>query len=96
MAASLSTGFGLETTAMSSTRPSWAMRAVISTSPDTPAARIAKDGLVEDIAVVSSPNPVLSEAAIQAISGWEFDATLLNCMAVEAKIEIRTRFELTP
>jgi TonB family protein len=59
-------------------------------------ARIAKDGLVEDIAVVSSPNPVLSEAAIQAISGWEFDATLLNCMPVDAKIEIRTRFELTP
>jgi TonB family protein len=59
-------------------------------------ARIAKDGLVDDIAVVSSPNPVLSDAAIQAISRWEFDSTLLNCLPVDTKIEIRTRFELTP
>ena len=59
-------------------------------------ARISKDGLLDDIAVVSSPDPAFTDAAIQAVSRWEFDATLLNCMAVDTRLAVRVQFELTP
>jgi TonB family protein len=60
------------------------------------AARIGKDGLVDDIAITSSPHPALSEAAIEAVSRWEFDATLLNCLPTEVQMTVSVSFELTP
>ena len=59
-------------------------------------ARISKDGLLDDLAVVSTPDPAFSDAAIQAVSRWEFDATLLNCMAVDTRLAVRVQFDLEP
>jgi TonB family protein len=57
-------------------------------------ARIGKDGLVEDIAVASATHPAFSEAAIQAVNAWEFDATLLNCVPTAVKMTVQVRFDL--
>ena len=59
-------------------------------------ARIAKDGLVDGITVVSTANPALSDAAIQAVTRWEFDSVLLNCMPTEARMVVHVRFALEP
>jgi TonB family protein len=59
-------------------------------------ARISKDGLLDDLIVVSSTDPAFSDAAIQAVSRWEFDATLLNCMAVDTRFAARVQFDLEP
>ena len=59
-------------------------------------ARISKDGLLDDISPLSSPDPAFTDAAIQAVSRWEFDGTLLNCTAVDTRLAIRVNFEIEP
>jgi TonB family protein len=55
--------------------------------------RIGTEGAVEDLNVVSSPHQGLSAAALDAVSRWEFDETLLNCTPVAIGITARINFE---
>ena len=60
------------------------------------AARIGIDGLVEDVRVLSATDPAFASAATDAVSRWEFDATLLNCVPLTAEINVAVSFELEP
>lgn len=60
------------------------------------AARIGIDGLVEDITVVSATDPAFASAATDAVSRWEFDATLLNCVPMAVDMTVTVRFNLEP
>jgi TonB family protein len=58
------------------------------------AARIGIDGLVEDIRVLSATDPAFATAATDAVSRWEFDATLLNCVPMVVDVNISVQFDL--
>jgi TonB family protein len=53
---------------------------------------IGTDGLIKDVKVLRSPNPVLTEAAVDAVRQWEFDQTLLNCVPVETEMSVTVEF----
>jgi TonB family protein len=55
-------------------------------------ATISTGGLVEDLTVVSAPDPGLATAASEAVKQWEYTPTLLNCVPVEAKVGITVSF----
>ena len=57
-------------------------------------ARIGPDGNVADVQVVSAAHPDLGTAATEAVRQWEFDSTLLNCVPVDVKMNVRINFEL--
>lgn len=57
-------------------------------------ARIGTDGLVEDVRVASATDPAFATAAIDAVSRWEFDATLLNCVPIVVDMTVEVRFDL--
>jgi len=54
--------------------------------------RIGTDGLLEDLIVVSSDHPDFANAALDAVKQWEFDATLLNCVAIDVPLNITVNF----
>ena len=54
--------------------------------------RIGTTGIVEEVTVVSSPNPELAEAAAAAVRQWQFDSTLLNCVPVEVQMKVTVNF----
>jgi TonB family protein len=56
------------------------------------AARIATDGSVSEVRVVKSDRPALESTAIAAISQWQFDATLLNCVPVDVLMNVSVSF----
>jgi TonB family protein len=53
---------------------------------------IGTDGTMEDVRVVSTPHPDLAAAAVDAVRQWQFDATLLNCVAIPVKLGITVDF----
>lgn len=55
---------------------------------------IGVDGKVRNVEVVSGVNPDLEEAAVAAVSQWEFSPTYLNCVAVEVRMFVTVRFSL--
>jgi len=55
-------------------------------------ATISSDGLVEDLTVLSAPDPGLAAAASEAVKQWEYTPTLLNCTPVDAKVGISVSF----
>jgi protein TonB len=55
-------------------------------------ARIGPDGFVRDVKVLRSVHPDLDQAAIEAVRGWEFDSTLLNCVPVEVAMTVTVNF----
>jgi TonB family protein len=55
---------------------------------------IGIDGKVRNVEVVSPVNVDLEEAAIAAVSQWEFTPTYLNCNAVEVRMFVTARFSL--
>jgi TonB family protein len=55
---------------------------------------IGVDGKVRGIEVVSAVNADLEEAAIRAVSQWEFSPTYLNCQAIEVRMFVSVRFAL--
>ena len=55
-------------------------------------ARIATDGSVTEVTVVRSDRPELEGPAIDAVSQWQFDETLLNCVPVEVKMDVTVSF----
>ena len=54
---------------------------------------IGLTGSVENIEVVSATHPGFTEAAIDAVRQWEFDATLLNCERVETDMQVTVNFK---
>ena len=57
-------------------------------------ATIGVDGRVRNVEVVSPVNADLEEAAVAAVSQWEFSPTYLNCQAVEVRMFVTARFSL--
>jgi periplasmic protein TonB len=55
---------------------------------------IAKDGTVEKLTVVSSSNPLLTPAAMEAVKKWVYIPTILNTEPVEVATEITVNFTL--
>lgn len=55
---------------------------------------IAKDGTVQKLTVVSSSNPLLTPAAMDAVKRWQYIPTILNTEPVEVITEITVNFTL--
>jgi TonB family protein len=59
-------------------------------------ATIGTDGSVTAVNVVSSPEPDMSAAAIEAVRQWQFSSTLLNCAPVEVNMNVSVSFQAQP
>ena len=57
-------------------------------------ATVTKDGTVEQVKVISGP-PLLTDAAVQAISHWKYEPTYLNGQAVPVILTARITFSLS-
>jgi len=57
-------------------------------------AAIGVDGKVRGLEVVSAVNADLEEAAIRAVSQWEFSPTYLNCQAIEVRMFVTVSFKI--
>ena len=55
---------------------------------------ISMDGIPLNLKVLSSPDPDLSEAAIDAVRQWRYEPTLLNGEPIEVVTTISVRFRL--
>ena len=57
-------------------------------------ARIGTDGFVREVTVVDAPHAEFGKAAADAVRQWQFDSTLLNCVATEVVMMVRVTFEI--
>jgi len=55
-------------------------------------ARIGIDGFVKAVRAMSQVDPNLANAAIAAVSQWQFTPTLLNCVPVEVNMTVTVNF----
>jgi hypothetical protein len=55
-------------------------------------ARIGVDGFVTSVQPVGNVDPALANAAINAISGWEFTPTYLDCQPIEVRMRVHVNF----
>lgn len=55
-------------------------------------ATIGTDGSVTNVQVVKADRPELTASAIDAVSQWEFDSTLLNCIPIEVQMNVSVSF----
>ena len=55
-------------------------------------ALIGPDGYVRETEVLRSPSPALAQSATDAVRQWEFEPTLLNCVAVPARMVVTVVF----
>jgi TonB family protein len=55
-------------------------------------ALIGTDGRVEQVSVRSATHAEFADAATEAVRQWEFDATLLNCVPVETRMNVTANF----
>ena len=58
--------------------------------------RIHVEGLGSDWHVVSSADPGLSAAAMEAVSSWKWTPPRLDCMPVDASVTLTVEFRLQP
>lgn len=56
---------------------------------------IGRDGSVQSENVVSSPSPLLNQAALDAVKQWKYTPYLLNGAAVEVDTQININFSLS-
>jgi TonB family protein len=56
------------------------------------AAIIGTNGAIREVNVLSPSHPDFADAAVEAVRQWEFDATLLNCVAVEVRMTVTVNF----
>jgi len=59
-------------------------------------ARIDTDGTVREVQVVNTPDPDLGVEAVEAVRGWEFSQTLLNCEPIEVRMKVTANFVIRP
>jgi TonB family protein len=57
---------------------------------------IGTDGDVRDVRVTESAHPELENAAIDAVRQWQYSQTLLNCVPIEVRMIVTTRFVAQP
>lgn len=57
---------------------------------------IGTDGTMRDVRAVTSPHPDLESAAVEAVRQWQFSSTLLNCVPIEVRLRVTTRFVTEP
>ncbi len=55
-------------------------------------ARIGVDGFVTSVQPLGNVDPALANAAINAISGWEFTPTYLDCQPIEVRMKVHMKF----
>ena len=55
-------------------------------------ARIGPDGLVTGVDTVGDVDPALANAAINAVNGWEFTPTYLDCQPIEVQMKVHINF----
>ncbi len=55
-------------------------------------ARIGTDGTVREMRADPSAHPDLAAAAMEAVRGWRFDETLLNCVPIEVSMNVSVTF----
>ena len=53
---------------------------------------IGLDGFIRDLQVRNQVHPDFASAAISAVSEWQWDQTLLNCVPVEVFITVTAKF----
>jgi beta-lactamase regulating signal transducer with metallopeptidase domain len=53
---------------------------------------IGIDGLVQETKVTNDAPPALARAAVDAVRQWEFDPTLLNCLAIPVRMTVTVDF----
>jgi TonB family protein len=53
---------------------------------------INTEGEVQDVTVLSSPDPGLSIAAVEAVKQWQYTPTLLNCAPVDVRMGVSVTF----
>jgi TonB family protein len=56
---------------------------------------ISKDGLAAGLRVIDSPDPALTQAALDAVKQWRYKPTVLNGENVEVRTTIDVNFSLT-
>jgi TonB family protein len=59
-------------------------------------ALIGTEGTVRDVRVLTSPHPDLASSAVEAVRGWEYSPTLLNCTPIEVRMKVTTNFTVQP
>jgi TonB family protein len=59
-------------------------------------ALIGMDGNVQDVQVIESPHSDLERSAVEAVRGWQYTQTLLNCAPVEVRMRVTTNFRVQP
>lgn len=53
---------------------------------------IGIDGFVQETTVTNDAPPALAQAAVDAVRQWEFDPTLLNCVAIPVRMTVSVDF----
>ena len=53
---------------------------------------IGIDGFVQETKVTNDASPALAQAAADAVRQWEFDPTLLNCVAIPVRMTVTVDF----
>jgi TonB family protein len=57
---------------------------------------IGVDGIIRDVRTISSPDPDLEQAAVEAVRQWQYSVTLLNCEPVEVHMTVTANFVPAP
>jgi len=57
-------------------------------------ARIGSDGLVKTVAVQSTPGPDFAQAAIDAVSQWQFSPTYLGGQPIDVDMKVTVNFKV--
>lgn len=55
---------------------------------------IAKDGSVQDLKVIESPHPLLSQAAMDVVKQWRYSPPMCGAVPVSTEKEITVRFHM--
>ena len=59
-------------------------------------ATIDVEGRVRDVSDVVASHPDLESPAVDAVRGWEFTTTLLNCQPIEVEMTVTVNFSTAP
>jgi TonB family protein len=57
---------------------------------------IDTEGNVRDVAVLSATHPEFATSATYAVRQWQFDATLLNCQAIDTTMNVLVNYQYRP
>ena len=55
-------------------------------------ALIDTEGDVQDVTVLTAPDPGLATAAVESVKQWKYTTTLLNCTPIEVRMGVTVSF----